>query len=62
MDDDDMELLLTQGKPPSAAQPPRPVNEIVIPKFKVEPVLKPKLKTGAFKPKAKAADTPKVSP
>lgn len=52
-DEDDITSLFSRGKAPSTSKPPRPLNEVIVPKVKLESVQKPKLTTGAFKPKPK---------
>lgn len=52
-DDDDVTSMFSRGKTASFSKPPKPLNEIIVPKIKLESVQKPKLTTGAFKPKPK---------
>ena len=56
MEDGEISDLFDAGKPPSSKLPPKPLNEINIPKLTTEPTVKPKIKTGVLKP-----TKPKVS-
>ena len=46
MEDGEISDLFDAGKPPSSKRPPKPLNEINIPKLTTESTVKPKIKTG----------------
>lgn len=61
LEDGELSSLFSQGKGPAAGRPPKPLNEVNIPKLVTKAIAKPQIKTGVLKPtKQKVSKITKV--